>query len=346
MTTYFGESGSDARYYLRPYTMSASTAAKASASTAAKASAPAVAPTSAQVSAQVSARASDEAIDITPITSSQLLEGLEDQTRTFTSISGLRSAINTLSNHLYQGTEISQYLVFQSVTEDDFAKIDEKRYTINRALRFTYCTDINTLIIKVPTKEHERVTRAFSHDFVHRIEHMGLTELYDLCDMGGTTYTERSTKKEADSCWRPIATRPNPLDWPTLVFEVGVSETLRKLRNDAQWWLANSQGRVKIVLLFKINRVARTIHIEKWECRPVTPTYALRSNRPPVQVPTQIQTVDIDANGVTGSPPATTPPLVLHFQNILLRQPVPPEQDVIYTAQDLQGLVNAIWAVL
>ena len=86
MTTYFGESGSDARYYLRPYTMSASTA-----------SAPAVA----TASAQVSARVSDEAIDITPITSSQLLEGLKDRTRTFTSISGLRSAINTLSNHLY-----------------------------------------------------------------------------------------------------------------------------------------------------------------------------------------------------------------------------------------------------
>ncbi|XTI86965.1 hypothetical protein V2W45_1235883 [Cenococcum geophilum] len=322
--------------------MSASTAAKASASTAAKASAPAVAPTS----TQVSARASDEAIDITPITSSQLLEGLEDQTRTFTSISGLRSAINTLSNHLYQGTAISQYLVFQSVTEDDFAKIDEKRYTIRRGL-FTYCTDIDTLIIKVPTKEHERVTRAFTHDFARRIEHMGLTDLDDLCDMGATTYKGRSTKKEADSCWRPIAARPNPMDWPTLVFEVGVSETLRKLRNDAQWWLANSQGRVRIVLLFKINRVARTIHIEKWECRLVTPTYTLRSNRPPVQVPTQIQTVDIDANGVvTGSPPATTPPLVLHFQNILLRQPVPPEQDVIYTAQDLQRLGNGIWAVL
>ena len=306
--------------------MSASTAAKASASTAAKASAPAVAPTS----AQVSARASDEAINITPITSSQLLEGLEDQTRTFTSISGLRSAINTLSNHLYQGTATSQYLVFQFITEGDFTKIEEKRHTIRRGLRFTYCTDINTLIIKVPTREHERVTRAFSHDFVHRIEHMGLTDLDDLCDMGATTYTGRSTKKEADSCWRPIATRPNPLDWPTLVFEVGVSETLNKLKADAKWWLANSRGRVKIVLLIKIDRVARTIHIEKWECRPAAHAYA---NRPPAQIPTEIQTIDIDAHGVvTGDPPATTPPLVLHFRKLLLRQPVPPqEQDVRYT---------------
>ena len=59
MTTYFGESGSDARYYLRPYTMSASTAAKASALAVAKASTPAVAtasvPAVATASAQVSA---------------------------------------------------------------------------------------------------------------------------------------------------------------------------------------------------------------------------------------------------------------------------------------------------
>ena len=299
------------------------------------------APAVASASAQTSARASDEAIDITPITSPQLLEGFEDQIRKFSGISGLRSAVNTLSNHLYQGTTTNQYLVFQPVTEDDLAEIEEKRHTIGRGLRFTHCTDIDTLIIKVPTKEHEAVTRTFTHDFMRRIEHMGLTELDDLKDMGATTYKGTSTKKEPDSCWRPLAVRPNGQDWPTVVFEVGVSETLRKLRMDARWWLANSQGRVKIVLLFKINRAARTIQIEKWEC-----TYAARSNRPPAQVPAQIQTVDIDANGVTGSPPATTPPLVLHFQDILLRQPVPPEENLIYTAQNLQRLANGIWAAL
>jgi hypothetical protein len=314
-------------------------------------SAPAItsasAPAIASASAQASARASDEAIDITPITSSQLLEGLEDQIRKFSGISGLRSAVHTLSNHLYQATSPTknQYLVLHPVTENDLAEIEDKRFTINRGLRFTYCTDIETLIIKVPTPEHEGVTRTFTWDFMHQIYQMGLTELGDLKDMGATKYKGTSTNKEPDSCWRPLAARPNKQDWPTLVFEVGVSETLRKLRNDAQWWLANSQGRVRIVLLIKINREARTIHIEKWECRPAAHAYA---NRPPAQVPTKIQTVDIDAHSVvTGNPPATTPPLVLHFQNLLLRQPVPPqEQDVRYTAQNLQRLAIGIWAAL
>jgi hypothetical protein len=346
MTTYVGESSSDTRYHFRPFTMSSASApviASASTPVIASASTPVIA----SASAQASARASDEAIDITPITSSQLLEGLEDQIRKFSGISGLRSAVGTLSKHLYQATSPTknEYLVLHPVTENDFAEIEDKRFTINRGLRFTYCTDIDTLIIKVPTPEHEGVTWTFSYDFMDQIRAMGLTELGDLKCMGATTYKGTSTKKEPDSCWRPLAARPNKQDWPTLVFEVGVSETLRKLRNDARWWLANSQGRVRIVLLIKIYRVARTIHMEKWECRPAPHAYA---NRPAAQVPTEIQTIDIDAHGiVTGSPPATTPPLVLHFQNLLLRQPVPPqEHDVIYTAQNLQRLANGLWAAL
>ena len=321
MTTYVGESSSDSRYHFRPSTMSA--------------------PAVASASAQASARASDEVIDITPITSSQFLEGFENQIRKFSGISGLRSAVNTLSNHLYQGTTTNQYLAFRPVTDNDFAKIEEQRHTIGRGIRLTHCADIDTLIIKVSTPEHERVSRVFTHDFMRRIEHMGLTDL-DLSDLGATTFRGTSTSKEPDSCFRP-GSRPHRLDWPTLVFEVGVSESLRKLKNDAKWWLSNSQGLVRIVLIFHIDPGSRTILIEKWECTPATGTRATRSNRPPAQIPTNVHTITIDANGVNGTPAL---PLVLHFQNLLLRQPTPPEQDLTFTVQDLQTLSNNIWARL
>jgi hypothetical protein len=325
--------------------MSPSAVTKASAPAVAKASAPAVVKASAPVVAEASAPAVAEAsaptTSISPIPSSQLLEGFEDEIRTFSGIAGLRSDVKTLSKQLYQDKTTNQYLVFQPVTEDDLAKIEDQRHTIGRGIRLTHCTDIDTLIIKVPTPEHEAVTRTFSYDFMDQIRQMGLTERRDFKDMGATTYRGTSTSKEADSCFRPLAFRPNRLDWPTLVFEVGVSESLRKLRNDARWWLANSGGLVKIVHIFHINRGSRTILIEKWECTPATVTPAIRSNRPPAQIPTQIQTITIDQNGVTGRLP-----LVLHFQNLLLRQPTPPEQDVTYTAQDLQGLANDIWAAL
>jgi hypothetical protein len=180
MTTYVGESSSDSRCHFRPFTMSGPAITSASAQAITSASGPAI--------TSASAQASDEAIDITPITSSQLLEGLEDQIRKFSGISGLRSAVNTLSKHLYQATDPTknQYLVFHPVTENDLAEIEDKRHTIHRGLRFTYCTDIDTLIIKIPTPEHEAVTWTFSYDFMDHIRPMGLTELGDLKAMGAT----------------------------------------------------------------------------------------------------------------------------------------------------------------
>ena len=321
MTTYVDESSSDSRYHFRPFTMST----------------PAVASTS----AQASVRASDEAIDITPITSSQLLEGFGDQIRKFSGISGLRSAVNTLSNHLYQGTTTNQYLVLQPVTEEDLAEIEDQHHNLGRGLRLTHCADIDTLIIKVPTPEHERVAGIFAEEVTTWRVRMGLTR-QDFGSFRSTKFRGTSTSKEADECFRPGA-RPHRLDSPTLVFEVGVSESLPKLRNDARWWLSNSQGLVRIVLIFHVNRGSRAILIEKWECTPAARTYAIRSNRPPAQIPTQMHTITIDSNGITATPAL---PLVLHFQNLLLRQPTPPEQDLIFTAQDLQNLANDIWACL
>ena len=118
-----------------------------SASTAAKASAPAVA----TASAQVSARASDEAIDITPITSSQLLEGLEDQIRTFTSISGLRSAVNTLSNHLYQGKRMVQKNCIVGQRNIKISKSFRVNYYV-RAEIFTR-KDLEILMFLCPTMQ-------------------------------------------------------------------------------------------------------------------------------------------------------------------------------------------------
>jgi hypothetical protein len=152
--------------------------------------------------------------------------------------------------------------------------------------------------------------------------------------------------KEPDSCWIPVVARLNELDWPTLILEVGASETLHHHRKDAHWWLANSQGAVKIVLLINIDKRLRTLRIEKWENRP-PPADRPTTRQSNEHVPIKIQAIDINANGaVTGTPAATTPPLVLQFQDLLLRPPVPPEQDLIYTAQDLQELATPIWTLI
>ncbi|CUS06943.1 unnamed protein product, partial [Tuber aestivum] len=70
--------------------------------------------------------------------------------------------------------------------------------------------------------------------------------------------------KEADASFRPLRARPGHHQWPTVVHECGVSETARRLTVDGKWWINNSGGAVKIVLLVFVNEKAKTIRIEMW----------------------------------------------------------------------------------
>lgn len=117
-------------------------------------------------------------------------------------------------------------------------------------------------------------------------------------------------------------------DWPTLVFESGLSEGLARLRVDARWWLVNSRSDVNIVIIISIKP---------------TPN----PNRP---VPTKIQEICVTQNPANPVQPGTIAPctvtggsLVLEFQSLYLRAPVVPEGDVIFTPAILSEWANKFW---
>ena len=293
------------------------------------------------MSTSVPVAASTASEDMTiPISSSELLEGLEDKVQLFSGIANMRKVVDSRARDLQAGRTTDQYLVFKPVTTDDLDEIDNK---IGRHLRVTHCIDLDTLRVKLmPLETHEVPHRSFGDLLKEQRLAMGFSA-FELRDVGGTRYLGHSVSKEADTAFRPVASRPTRADWPTLVFEAGVSESLRKLKNDARWWLSNSGGQVKIVLIFSVQERSRTIQIEKWENRPVTGRVT-RSNRPPAQVPTQIQQIIIDPNNVTGAP------LILHFHLIFLRainqNAVSPEHDFTFAAQDLRDWANGLWNVV
>ncbi|KAJ5565638.1 hypothetical protein N7535_007276 [Penicillium sp. DV-2018c] len=77
---------------------------------------------------------------------------------------------------------------------------------------------------------------------------------------------------------RQMFNRSRSPQWPTVVVEVGVSESYRKLRADADWWLPNSRGDVKLVVIVSVSR--RTPNI-RFETVALNPTVAsLRLQRP------------------------------------------------------------------
>jgi hypothetical protein len=170
---------------------------------------------------------------------------------------------------------------------------------------------------------------------------MGMLD-YEFHSVGATAFRVRGSSKEADSAYRPRSFRPNKTDWPTIVFESGVSESLSQLRVDAGWWLGKSRGAVEIVIIISIKRAPQTLQIEKWELGPSTGLLSPRQrpnnfNNPIPQVPTKMQEITIVQNTVAGAP------LALEFDKIFLRPAVPPETDITFTAQELSTWAAAIW---
>ena len=73
-----------------------------------------------------------------------------------------------------------------------------------------------------------------------------------ITSMGSTRFKGLHRAKEFDFCFKPIS-RDLITDWPSVVFEVRVSESLTQLRKDARFWL-ECLGIRHIVILISVNK--------------------------------------------------------------------------------------------
>jgi hypothetical protein len=148
--------------------------------------------------------------------------------------------------------------------------------------------------------------------------------------------------------------RPNEHQYPTLVIEAGWSQTLQKLREKARWWFDKSNIDVKIVLLVKSYPGRNHIRIEKWKLAQATSHQGATTTRAAATMTPQcVHVVEIArAAGINDTHPnrfdpasyvVTGGPLQLEFIDIFLRQPIPPERDLIIGNTTLQEYVADLW---
>jgi hypothetical protein len=148
--------------------------------------------------------------------------------------------------------------------------------------------------------------------------------------------------KQPDGCLFPKSRMQRDREaWPTLVIEAGVTASLLRLREEARWWLRNSQGEVRMVLVLGIHRQRRTLCIEKWEQK--------ERSRAPIQqqqLPHQpeaslqayaAQTIEISSESVSGAP------LVLPFEELLERPRQGREADIILAEEPLRVGMRWVW---
>ncbi|KAI1832753.1 hypothetical protein DTO006G1_9532 [Penicillium roqueforti] len=150
------------------------------------------------------------------------------------------------------------------------------------------------MIIKLFTGAHETASCGLGGAVQYEIYNMGLGK--SICPLGSKTIQGMFCRKQADKAYGPAQPVPgrNP-KWPTVMVEVGVSESYRKLRADAEWWLINSRGDVKLVMIVSISRKTPNI---KFEAVTLDPTVNSSRLQRPRYVPKIRQTITAsrDAN--------------------------------------------------
>lgn len=158
-----------------------------------------------------------------------------------------------------------QYIAVLGVTRDVLSQIDQNRFKLPR-MRLYHDASFERLIIKFVGSRHEIVVREFTAEFMEHCQAIGITR-YDLYTIGpgrkASVDTNRS--KEPDEAFRPKNTRTYEACYPTLCIEVGRSESLNQLRNDARFWLTHTDRQVRVVILIHIQADNKMLHIEHWE---------------------------------------------------------------------------------
>ena len=178
---------------------------------------------------------------------------------------------------------------------ESFEELDDNFGTHSQA---DYFEDIQLalLYVKIPSKLHAGISRQFMRIFDDKIEAMGMPK-YDISWLGNSRFRGFRRSKQPDECFFPTENVDHE-EWPALVIETGVSETLPQLHRDAIWWFRQSPN-INYVLLVNVDRSQRTIHIEKWErCRPREPCIT-RSHTEAIPDPCPSETATISETGVT-----------------------------------------------
>ncbi|EZF77072.1 hypothetical protein H105_01707 [Trichophyton soudanense CBS 452.61] len=232
------------------------------------------------------------------------------------------------------GHKDNPYAIFTHVSESDFDKLDSAGFG-----RFDYNTLTQKLAITMPTAPHEEAGTRFSGLVILKAQEMGVWRL--LSSRGTTTIETRNRRKEPDGSWGPRQRySETDIKWPTVVLEVAFSESREKVKDDAWWWLYQSNRAVLKVITIDIKRVSGNVYVTLWE-RGAAPS---RQNpRPEARA---LSTLNI-FRGQHGNPARLEgTDIALPFKDMLLRDPDPSygEGDFIFSPAELLEIAENVWA--
>jgi hypothetical protein len=230
------------------------------------------------------------------------------------------------------------------VSPDEEAAIGHsiRALDLDTTVRLTYEDGLETLIVKLmPSLAHESTAWTFFSNVLAKIAALPGHSVNSVVATGATRFNVPGQgSKEADAGIRPV-TRGRDA-WPSVVFEVGYSETLAALRTEARWWLLNSAGQTKMVIIIKISENPFSLHLECWGMIPNPTGSGRHTRRNPLTIPAATQSLDIDGAGAV-SPPGTL--LQIPYMTIF-DIPHPNAADITFSANELSAIALHIYQML
>ncbi|CAG8397265.1 unnamed protein product [Penicillium salamii] len=227
------------------------------------------------------------------------------------------------------------YLLAKQLDDKTFSRLWEDADLFSGVTATLWATQRCVLYRIMPNPQHEGICATFGMILVRLMLEMNLSVCNeDFCGFGSSRIHGNSTSKEPDYCFCPISRLvPGDTPAPSLVLEVGVSESYAQLVQDAHWWNANPPTRPGLVMLIYVKKSpVYRVDIEVWK---ETRRQSGHNTRNPS--PSQLelsQHLYVEGNIVHGGP------LRLDFGLLMRRPPNPPiEHDIVFT--DHQVLVLA-----
>ncbi|KAI9926367.1 hypothetical protein MW887_004131 [Aspergillus wentii] len=158
---------------------------------------------------------------------------------TFITIKALENIAENILDKLDRNeNQGNQYLVVLGLTKPAYARLagDDPRLG---SIPYRITLDGSIGIIKlIPSCSHQAVASDLQQQIQRILTTIGVP-FSDYAWRRSAIYTglSSSTQKEPDECLVPGSRMPtgSTQGWPTLVIETGISESLPRLRNDANW---------------------------------------------------------------------------------------------------------------
>ncbi|RPB04687.1 hypothetical protein L873DRAFT_1786157 [Choiromyces venosus 120613-1] len=169
----------------------------------------------------------------------------------------------------YLESETDCYMLITGVAGHIVEALYEEleRYGIRKVTRFTYEQTMESLIIRLmPGAPHEALTRSFCFEVMDKVESIPGYSRFSLSTVGATMFRfPGGRSKQGDAGFKPHDTRRRRHGGPSVMVEVGYSESLSALRCDAQWWLENTGGQTRMVIIIEISKHPNALGLECWQ---------------------------------------------------------------------------------